>query len=174
MGDKIKKEAVLYAFNPETQYTCGQCFNRKPGTNICALFGPEDPISPDAGSCGFYAHEDGEKSGIFAPVVGVIGKLQAGYAENKTGFSCKRCEYFIVGKNDCKKVDRESPGLTPGKIHPNSCCNNWEADARRAKMKTEELLEFLSKSDDEEQEKILGYKRKKETSEMPSAKELED
>lgn len=174
MGDKIKKEAVLYAFNPETQYTCGQCFNRKPGTNVCSLFGPEDPISPDSGSCGFYAHEDGTKSGIFAPIVGVISKLQAGYAENKNGFSCKRCEYFMVGKNDCHAVDKSSPGLTPGIIHPNACCNNWDADAKRAKMPTPELLEYLSKSDDSEEEKTLGYKRNKPEQRMPKAKDLED
>jgi len=140
MGDKVKKEAVLYAFNPETQYTCGQCFNRKPKTSVCSLFGPNDPISPKSGSCGFYVHEDGEKSGIFAPIVGVIGKLQSGYAENENGFSCKRCEYFLVGENDCMKVDKDSPGLTPGEIHPNACCNNWEADSKRAKMSTPALL----------------------------------
>lgn len=139
---KIKKEAVLYAFNPETQYTCGQCFNRQPKSNICSLFNSK--INPDTGSCGFYVHEDGKKTGIYAPVVGVITKLQAGYTENKEGFSCKRCEYFKVGENDCRAVDKGSPGLTPGIIHPNACCNNWDADDERAKMKTEELLKLIS------------------------------
>lgn len=142
MAEKIKKEAVLYAFNPETQYTCGQCFNRQPGTKVCSLFGAGDPINPDTGSCGFYVHEDTEKSGIASPPVGVISKLQAGYAENSKGFSCKRCEYFLMGQNDCKKVDKESPGLTPAIIHPNACCNNWEADAKRAGMTTEDLLKM--------------------------------
>lgn len=144
MGEKIKKEAVLYAFNPETQYTCGQCFHHKPDSNVCTLFGPNDPISPESGSCGFYVHEDGEKTGIFSPIVGVITKLQAGYAENKTGFSCKRCEYFVVGKNDCEAVDCKSPGLTPGIIHPNACCNNWDADKERSKLPTEKLLKVLA------------------------------
>lgn len=143
---KIKKEVVLYAFNPETQYTCGQCFNLQPGTNICGLFGSE--INTKTGSCGFYVHEDVNKSGIYGPQVGVITKLQAGYAENKQGFSCKRCEYFATGKNDCEVVDKDSEGLTPGIIHPNACCNHWEPDDKRAKMTTEELLELNSKEDE--------------------------
>jgi|ERR1700722_3544635 len=147
MGDKIKKEVVLYAFNPETEYTCGQCVNRIPETNICALFGPDNEISPDNGSCGFYVHEDGTKSEIYNPVIGNILKVQAGYAENKKGFSCKRCEYFLFGKNDCKEVDKNSNGLTPNEIHPNACCNNWEADKVRAKMGTEELLQMNSNPD---------------------------
>ena len=143
-SNKIKKEVVLYAFNPETQYTCGQCVNRVPKTNVCALFGPGDEISPDTGSCGFYVHEDGEHSGIFNPVLGNITKVQAGYAENSKGFSCKRCEYFIPGKNDCMKVDKNSDGLTPDEIHPNACCNNWEPSDERAKLDTETLLQNLS------------------------------
>ena len=139
---KIKKEVVLYAFNPETQYTCGQCFNRQPNTNICSLFGPNDPISAKTGSCGFYVHEDTEKTNIYSPDLGVITKVQAGYAENKYGFSCKRCEYFLTGENDCTKIDKDSKGLTPGIIHPNACCNHWEPDSKRAKMTTSELLKL--------------------------------
>ena len=144
MSEKIKKEVVLYAFNPETQYTCGQCVNHIPKTNTCALFGENDPISPDKGSCGFYVHEDGEKTGIFNKPLGNITKVQAGYFENKYGFSCKRCKYFLIGKNDCKEIDKNSEGLTPNIIHPNACCNNWEADKIRAKMHTEDLLSMKS------------------------------
>lgn len=143
-GRKIQKEVVLYAFNPETQYTCGQCVNRIPNTNTCALFGSHDPINPDKGSCGFYVHEDGEKSGIYNPILGNIGKLQAGYFENENGFSCKRCEYFISG-NNCKLIDKNSEGLTPNEIHPNACCNAWQPDKIRSKMKTSDLLEYLNK-----------------------------
>jgi len=150
-ANKIKKEVVLYAFNPETQYTCGQCFNRQPNTNICSLFGPNDLISPKTGSCGFYVHEDGEKSGIYSPDLGVITKLQAGYAENKQGFSCKRCEYFQTGKNDCSKIDKDSNGLTPGIIHPNACCNHWEPDDKRAKMTTEDVLALNAKASKDEE-----------------------
>lgn len=147
---KFKKEAVLYAFNPETQYTCGQCVNRIPDTNLCALFSPNDKISPEHGSCGFYVHEDGTKTGIYNQPLGNVSKIQAGYAENKKGFSCKRCEYFIAGKNDCKAVDKNSEGLTPGEIHPNACCNNWDADKVRAKMGTAELLAKLSKLNEDQ------------------------
>lgn len=141
---KIKKSTVLYAFNPETQYTCGECVNRIPGKNLCALFGPDVPISAEYGSCGFYVHENVAK-GISNPMLGNITKIQAGYEENKKGFSCKRCEYFLMGKNDCKKVDKNSEGLTPNIIHPNACCNNWDADKERAKMDTEILLNMTSK-----------------------------
>ena len=50
----------------------------------------------------------------------------------------------MPGKNDCREVDKDSEGLTPGIIHPNACCNNWEPDAERAGKSTEELLKQVA------------------------------
>ncbi len=143
-GSKIPKEAVLYIFRPETQYTCNKCVNYH-ATNMeapaakCALLAAKETIKP-FGSCGFWIHMDPfAENSPFIPSLAVLLKTQAGYAENKNGFSCKRCEYFDPEKLDCRKVDKDSEGDTPGMIHPNACCNRWEADDIRSKKTTEEL-----------------------------------
>lgn len=147
---KIPKEAVLYVFRPETQYTCDKCVFSKnknfPNSTKCKVFGESENIKP-YGSCGFWIHMDpkGENSPEI-PEIGVITKEQAGYDENKNGFSCKRCEYFDVETIDCRKVDKDSTGDTPGLIHPNACCNRWEADKIRSKMSMDELNKLLSNS----------------------------
>ena len=141
-GSKIPKEAVLYVFRPETQYTCNLCVFYK--EEKCAHFGPEADIKP-YGSCGMWVHRDPEKSPDNIPWLGLITKEQAGYDENPNGFSCKRCEYYI-NNMDCEKVDKDSEGDTQGIIHPNACCNRWEADDKRAKLSTPELMKYLAKT----------------------------
>lgn len=144
-GDKIPKEAVIYTFRPETQYTCDKCVFAKEKAVKCAVLGAAEEIKP-YGSCGFWIHIDpNQPNAPQIPWLGTVTKQEAGYDENKTGFSCKRCEYFVVGKNDCLVVDKDSEGDTPNEIHPNSCCNRFEADKKRAKMKTEELNELLAR-----------------------------
>jgi len=137
---KIPKEAVLYIFRPEVNITCGKCvFVKK---SQCAVFGPSESISPERGSCGFYIHGDlGEAKEM--PWIGFITKVEAGYAENTNGFQCKRCEYFDSPKLDCEKVDKDSDGDTPGVIHPNGCCNRWEADDTRGQMSANQLMDKL-------------------------------
>lgn len=146
---KIPKETVLYVFRPETQYTCNKCVQYKaknPDAKVatCALLAAKESIRP-FGSCGFWIHMDpfGENTPE-VPHLGVLTKLQVGYDENEQGFSCKRCEYFDPERLDCRKVDKDSEGDTPGIIHPNACCNRWEVDKVRGKMKTEDLLEMFS------------------------------
>jgi len=141
----IPKEAALYMFRPETQYTCDKCVFSKNKSNKCAVLGASESIKP-FGSCGFWMHMDpkGENTPII-PWLGIVSKQEAGYNENNTGFSCKRCEYFIIDKMSCLKVDKDSDGDTPNKIHPNACCNRWEADKKRAAMTNDQLNEFISK-----------------------------
>jgi hypothetical protein len=148
---KLEKQVVLYSFRPETQYTCSVCVFAKDKdfpdkVKKCKIFGPSTDIKPE-GSCGFWMHMDPVKESTpEVPWLGVVTKTEAGYMENKEGFSCKRCEYFDAANQDCKKVDKDSKGDTPGIIHANACCNAWEADKERANMTTEQLQEFLEKA----------------------------
>jgi hypothetical protein len=147
--NKITKEAVLYIFRPETDYTCSKCVFSKnklyPNTTKCKVLGPAETIE-SFGSCGFYIHMDpkGEVTPE-VPMLGVMTKDQVGYFENKFGFSCKRCEYFDAKTLNCEKVDKDSEGDTPGIIHPNACCNNWEPDKIRAKLSSDKLSVLLEK-----------------------------
>lgn len=148
---KIPKSVVGYVFNPETQYTCGVCPYSKdknyPGeAKTCKQMAPTERIK-EYGSCILWVHMDPTKESTpEMPWLSVMLKEQIGYAENKMGFSCKRCEYFEVGKMSCQKVDKYSIGLTPGIIHPNACCNHWEPDKERAKKDTASLNISLDKN----------------------------
>jgi len=147
---KIQKEAVLYVFRPETQYTCDKCIfskNKKyPNSTKCKIFGVNEDIKP-YGSCGFWIHADNlNENTPEIPYIGLITKEESGYDENKEGFSCKRCEYFDMKNNDCEKVNKNSQGDTYGMIHPNACCNKWEADDKRSKLSFEKLAELLNKN----------------------------
>lgn len=140
-NNKSPKEAVLYVLRPETQYTCDKCVFYKDGTPPrCALLGPTEGIKA-YGSCGFWVH--GEAGKFNVPWIGLVTKLEAGYEENPQGFSCKRCEYFDSQARACEKVDKNSPGDTPGEIHPNACCNMWDADDIRAGKTTTQLMSIL-------------------------------
>src|SRR5579859_912440 len=144
---KIPKEAVLYIHDAVTQYQCVDCIFLKNG-NRCAFMGPAVPINW-WGGCGLF--KQSIVPAVSVPWLGTMTKEQIGYAENKPGFSCKRCEEFILS-GDCKKVDKDSPGDDPGEIHKNSCCNRWEADEKRAPMSTPEVLRYLRSSTPEETE----------------------
>ena len=136
----IDKEAVLYIHRENTNITCGQCVFVK--GNKCKIFGISTAISRDSGSCGFFIK--GEENDAI-PFIGTITKVEAGYLENKTGFQCKRCEEFLIEERACKKVDKNSKGDDPGMIHPNACCNRWEADKVRAKLDNINLDAFIAK-----------------------------
>ena len=140
-GGKVSKEAVLYVFRPEGNVTCGMCVFRKDFTK-CAIL--NDAVA-SYGSCGFYIHGDVNDANPKMPWIGTVTKEEAGYIENKTGFQCKRCEEWIPNTRDCKKVDKLSAGDTPGEIHPNGCCNAWEADKVRAMLGKIQLDEFIAK-----------------------------
>ena len=138
----ISKASAGYQVHYEADYTCGECVFAK-GTG-CAFFGPGETISLTKGGCNYYTH--GEPGEIKIPWLGMFTKDQLGYVENKNGFSCKRCEYFDYECNLCNKgVDPNSPGDTPGLIHPNGCCDFQEPDAKRGQMSREEVLRFIGK-----------------------------
>lgn len=118
---KIPKAVAGYIYRPETDYTCDVCLYYK--EKKCALYGPTVDIKP-YGGCNLWIHAEPGKFGI--PWIGLVTRLETGYMENKSGFSCKRCEEFIPGKNACEKINRFSPGDTPGTVEPNACCNRWE------------------------------------------------
>jgi hypothetical protein len=145
---KVSKGDAGYVYNPETQYTCNVCVWSKDDDNPeetkdCRTMSPTESIKP-YGSCIYFNHMDPSKEGT--PLLARLAtytKLNLGYAENKKGFSCKRCVNFLFS-GDCKKVDKNSDnGLTPGIIHPNACCNLWSADPVRSKMDTQQALEFI-------------------------------
>ncbi len=143
---KLEKSAAGYLYRPETRYVCGQCVFYKPlpgGKYGCAFFGPGETISLTKGSCDYFSHGHPSKDDDI-PWLGIWTKLELGYFENPHGFSCKRCEEFIVGENDCKKVDKDSKGDTPGTISPNGCCSNWERDPVRGKLPDEQLVQILA------------------------------
>jgi hypothetical protein len=140
-GD-IPKEAVLYIFRPEVRIVCKECVFVNEKEKKCKLFGPNQDISPDSGTCGFYIHGHGKPD---MPWIGLVTKDESGYMENPTGFQCKRCHEFNCAQQSCKKVDKNSKGDTPGVIHANACCNLWEADKVRSKLPDDKLEEYLSR-----------------------------
>jgi hypothetical protein len=137
---KIPKQVVLYILDQATEYKCGECIYFKT-PNRCSVFGPDAEVKAHGG-CNFYIQGTRMQGEI--PWLGHITKEQAGYVENANGFSCKRCEYFDTKAFKCAKVDETSKGDTPGMIHPNACCNHWEADDDRAKLSTSELRTQIS------------------------------
>lgn len=126
---KVPKQAVLYLLKRGTQYECRDCSMFIKEKERCTIHGKNDVIRAH-GSCGFFIK--GEPHGDKA--MGLVSKQQSGYVENpaEVGFSCKRCSYFDPA-GDCAKVDKNSKGDTPGEIHPDACCNNWEAHPTRSK-----------------------------------------
>lgn len=141
--EKWPKQAALYVYRPETQYKCEECVFAKLKSTKCALYGPTENIKPE-GSCSMWMHMDpGSKVAEEIPYLSLVTKLETGYVENKTGFSCKRCEYFSANKQDCSKVRKDSPGDTIGSIDPNACCNRWEKDKIRGEMTDKQLQKLL-------------------------------
>lgn len=119
---KIPKEVVLYIHKRDTSYKCKDCIFARDQGNKCALYGSGVAIRP-YGACGLWIKKKGN---IEIPYIGTYNKENTGYAENQDGFSCARCEEFLPDQNDCKKIDKDSPGDDPGSIQPGACCNRWE------------------------------------------------
>jgi len=141
--EKWPKEAALYVYRPETNYRCDECIFSKVKSTKCAIYGPLENIKLE-GSCGMWMHMDpGSELADKIPYLGLATKLETGYTENKTGFSCKRCEYFLPNKQDCKKVRKDSPGDNLGIIDANACCNRWEKDKVRGDMTDKQLEKAL-------------------------------
>jgi hypothetical protein len=144
MGN-IPKDSALYVYRPETNQLCRECAFVKEiskGKSGCAFFGSGTAISPESGSCGYWSHAEPKQFEI--PWMGIFTKQELGYAENRGGFGCWRCEYFAVGKNDCSKVDKNSLGDTPGEVNPRGCCSLWDGDDKRSKMTAPQLVQLLA------------------------------
>ena len=140
----IPKSSAMYLFRPNASYTCGECIFLKEVRDVpsgCALFGPTHKINALSGSCGYYSCGTPKKESLW---LSVFTPKELGYAENRYGFSCKRCEYFGVGKNDCSRVDKHSPGDSFGEIAAGGCCSLWEADSKRARMTDTQLIQILA------------------------------
>ena len=121
----IPKQAVLYLHSEKRgtpEYGCGSCMMFIDDKERCTIL-PKGQVIKAHGSCGLWVggpNATGETSH------GNLTAKQAGYVENKSGFSCKRCVYFRADAQDCFVVDKDSPGDDPGKIHSDGCCNHWE------------------------------------------------
>lgn len=122
----IPKSAVLYLHRVGTEYQCKDCVLFQPQEERCWVHSNVAVIKP-YGTCGLFVR--GKPNRLFEreEQLGAVSKLESGYTENKEGFSCKRCEYFYPTTNDCQKVDRDSPGDDSKRIHPDGCCNAFEA-----------------------------------------------
>lgn len=135
--DKLTKANVLYVFNPDKFYKCRDCCFFIPKANNCTYFRHSEwDVDPDASCNRWTTNENGYISGP-----GTETKENSGYAYNKQGYSCGRCEYFGADAKRCKKVD-EKGGPAPGRIDPRGCCNIWEKDAIRGKL-TEAALRSM-------------------------------
>jgi hypothetical protein len=124
--DLAQKAAVGYVFAPGTSVLCGECAYIQ--EDLCTDHpGPEQFVSLETGSCNDWQDR---RAG---PVLGNHSRawLMVAYAENDNGFGCRRCIHMGYPKRDCNAVDKDSPGLTPGEIHPYGCCNLWERDPTR-------------------------------------------
>ncbi len=119
---KIPKSAVLYIHKKDTRYKCNDCIFAKDHANKCAIYGSAVSIKP-WGGCGEFIMR---KSAIVIGYIGGYTKENTGYVENQDGFSCGRCDEFLPDENDCKKVDKDSPGDDSGEIVAGACCNRWE------------------------------------------------
>lgn len=119
---KISKEVVLYIHKRDTAYKCKDCLFAKNQGNNCAIYGPSTSIRP-YGTCGLFVKHKGN---IEVPYIGGYNKENTGYVENQEGFSCAKCDEFLPEDEDCKKIDKDSPGDDPGKITSAGCCNRWE------------------------------------------------
>lgn len=156
---KLPKSAALYTFHPGEQYTCSSCMmlkEREKGKG-CAWFGPQYAVNEQIGSCGYYAHGDYKKFNI--PWIGIFTPIQLGYMENRPGFTCARCDEFKV-PNDCEKVDKDSPGDTPGEISPKACCSIWERSPKRGGLSNEALVQILAHKPVESLKAAAGVKKR--------------
>lgn len=93
--------------------------------NRCTIHGPSDVIRA-IGSCGFFV----KGHAMAGEPMGEVTTRESGYVESASGFSCKRCRYFLADAQACRVVDAQSEGDNLGQIDPNACCNHWKAHAR--------------------------------------------
>ena len=120
---KIPKAVALYIHKRNTLYRCRDCVLAKAQANKCALLGIAVSIKP-IGTCGAWIHKKGN---VEVPFIGGYTKEELGYVEFPEGYSCGHCEEFLPDQQDCRKIDKDSPGDDPGRIVSEACCNRWES-----------------------------------------------
>jgi hypothetical protein len=124
----------------KTNVLCGDCVFLRDKTKCC-YFGTSVSVSTTAGSCNRFKEGPSDTVSFLAPF---WTKQELGYVENSAGFGCRRCEEFKAVEDGCKKVDKSSPGASPGKILAFACCDFWEKDPKRGSLKNDQLIKILS------------------------------
>lgn len=121
---KVRKDGAGYVFKKQakTRYQCSQCMLFIKNLGACELFSILDKVR-QYGTCSYWVY--GTPAIAAGGARGALTPLAAGYVERREGFSCGRCRYFNKEAQDCKIVDKDSPGDTPGKIVSGACCSNW-------------------------------------------------
>lgn len=134
---KIEKNSAGYVLALGVDYFCSECaYISEQGK--CTMYTPEDENVSRYGSCILWTDlRNGRLEGNHSRT-----RRETAYEENQVGFSCKRCDEFVVGKSLCKKVDETGPPA-PGMIHPDGCCNLWEKSPTRGDMSTDRLVQIL-------------------------------
>jgi len=123
---KVSKNESGYKDAEGSFYACRECEFWVPAHGndaTCVLHRPGDKTRAN-GTCRFFSVGEpipGRKS------TGRTSKSDSGYKENpyKTGFRCNRCTFYTKGQ-DCRVVDRKSPGPNIDKISPEATCDLWE------------------------------------------------
>jgi hypothetical protein len=115
MPEKIAKSTVLYVFQPDTVYFCSQCAFISPEGHCTDYVLEDDEVKPYGGCNDWQPLSKGRIKGNHGRT-----REETGYAENKVGFTCGRCEEFLPDIHECEKVK--------GAINPRACCNRWEKD----------------------------------------------
>jgi hypothetical protein len=125
---KIDKASVLYLHRPEGDYSCANCCLFLPTARRCLWFSARDVVQP-YGACGLFVEGTAKQLvNVGANPLGKVTPVEAGYVENKPGYTCGRCVHFSDAKQDCEIVDKNSEGDDPGSIKAESCCNAWEKE----------------------------------------------
>ena len=139
--DKLDKDDAGYQFKPNTQYECGDCVFYLPDHRKCQLLSDAESVLPFDG-CTYFVKGVPETLGterLYA-----LNSLEADYSRSNFGFSCKRCVHFIMESWDCEGVNKDTPGDTPGMIHPDACCNLQEPDPVRGQLPTEAVRTLIN------------------------------
>jgi hypothetical protein len=133
----VNKQAAGYLRLPGTQYGCGDCILYGDEERECMIVISPNPVLVNDG-CNYFLKGSTPVENRLA----VYSPQEVGFARSNYGFSCKRCEHFSDW--DCDQVDRTSSGDDEGIIHPDACCNLWEADSIRGNLPTEAVQSLLS------------------------------
>lgn len=133
----ITKLQAGYVHFPRGEYDCDDCPQWIESSRRCVLHGASDTLL-EHDSCNYMVL--GFPGSFGQTPLGYLTKDQSGFVRSSQGFSCKRCRYW--GRDDwaCLEVDKDTEGNDPNMIHPDGCCNLWQADPIYGGMPTEALI----------------------------------